>query len=234
MKGLKVLIIATLSLILLSAAITSVSAYSSLKESKKFKEPVDSVTFIHYKDGKVKMDGGKASKGATCYKLMGVKWKKFPINFVINPAVDPNAVVEATKEWDKYTSVELFGEYSIDSSANFDSSPDGRNEYSYGNYPQSDVIAITRIWYTRFGKEIVEYDVMFDSDFNWGDATQNPNVMDWQNIATHETGHGLGLSDVYQNACSEVTMYGYSWEGDIGKRTLEQPDIIGLQKLYGA
>ncbi len=57
--------------------------------------------------------------------------------------------------------------------------------------------------------------------------------MDWQNIATHETGHGLGLADVYQNACNQVTMYGYSTEGETIKRDLATPDITGLQKLYG-
>ena len=61
----------------------------------------------------------------------------------------------------------------------------------------------------------------------------NQNVMDIQNIATHEIGHTLGLSDLYTTSCSPVTMYGYSWNGDTTKRTLESPDITGLQKLYG-
>jgi predicted Zn-dependent protease len=57
--------------------------------------------------------------------------------------------------------------------------------------------------------------------------------MDLQNIATHETGHGLGLDDVYQKTCSAVTMYGYSDYGETQKRTLETPDIVGLQMIYG-
>jgi len=57
--------------------------------------------------------------------------------------------------------------------------------------------------------------------------------MDLQNIATHELGHAVGLNDIYSGSCSYVTMYGYSTEGDIGKRTLEQPDITGLQTMYG-
>lgn len=222
--------ISVISVMLVVFSVTA--AASMLQENKKPREPLDQITFIHYKDGKVKAAG--ASGGPTCYKLMGIKWKIFPINYVINPLVDASAVVTAANEWDSHTSATLFGSYTIDSSANFDSSPDGRNEYSLGNYPQAGVIAVTRIWYTRFGKQIVEYDVMFDSDFKWGDATKDPSVMDWQNIATHETGHGIGLSDIYTTACSAVTMYGYSWEGDIGKRTLEQPDITGLQKMYGA
>jgi len=30
-----------------------------------------------------------------------------------------------------------------------------------------------------------------------------------------------------------VTMYGYSNYGETSKRTLEQPDITGLQSMYG-
>jgi hypothetical protein len=201
-------------------------------DPKKAKEPIDKITFIHYRDGTVK-GVGKAVKGPACYKLMGIKWQALPISYVINPAVDENAIAAATAEWDKHTGANLFGEYTVDPSANFDEYPDGRNEYSYGDYSQSGVIAVTRVWYTRYGKQIVEYDVMFDTDFIWGDATVTSTVMDLQNIATHETGHGVGLADVYQSACSEVTMYGYSDYGETKKRTLEQPDITGLQKLYG-
>ena len=220
-------------LITLVSIIVTLGLVSSIAFAKPYKEPLDSITFIHYKDGAVKIVGIE-SKAQLCYKLMGVKWNSFPITYYINPSVGSNAIVAGNNEWDSHTSKALFGGYNIDSSANFDSSPDGRNEYSLGNYPQSGVIAVTRTWYTRGTKAIVEYDVMFDSDFTWGDASKNSSVMDWQNIATHETGHGLGLSDLYTNACSSQTMYGYSSEGDTAKRTLESGDIAGLQKLYGA
>jgi hypothetical protein len=203
----------------------------SIASAKAPTEPLEKITFIHYKNGKVSVAGAKAP---TCYKLLGVKWKTLSISYVISPLLDANAIVEATKEWDSHTSANLFGSYSI-GEADFDETPDGKNEYSYGNYPKEGVIAVTNVWYTRKGKEIVEYDVMFDTDFQFADCTTQDctNKMDLQNIATHETGHGIGLADVYNDICSEVTMYGYSWYGDIGKRTLEQPDINGLQKLYG-
>ncbi len=209
-------------------------AQTTVADPTKAKEPVDRITFIHYRDGRVKVEGRpKPAKTPTCYKLLGIKWKRLPVSYVISPQVNKDAILAATVEWDAHTRANLFGGYEVDESANFDDYPDGRNEYSLGNYPQEGVIAVTRIWYTRYSKEIVEYDVMFDSEFTWGDATANPEVMDWQNIATHETGHGLGLGDVYQSVCSQVTMYGYSDYGETDKRTLELPDIIGLQKLYG-
>ncbi len=58
-------------------------------------------------------------------------------------------------------------------------------------------------------------------------------VMDVQNIATHELGHGFGLADLYKEAQSEQTMYGYGSIGETEKRTLESGDIAGIQVLYG-
>ncbi|MEM5811056.1 MAG: matrixin family metalloprotease, partial [Candidatus Aenigmatarchaeota archaeon] len=118
--------------------------------------------------------------------------------------------------------------------------PDGRNEYSWGNYSEPGVIAVTVVWsgvpIGGKGRQIIEYDVLFDTDYLWQIYPTNTTTqyMDLPNIATHETGHGIGLGDVYEDACSYVTMYGYSWYGEIQKRDLAQPDVTGLQKLYGA
>src|SRR3989344_1542752 len=44
---------------------------------------LERVDFIHY----VKPENpGKPGKTETCYKLMGVKWKVLPVNYVINPS----------------------------------------------------------------------------------------------------------------------------------------------------
>jgi hypothetical protein len=198
--------------------------------------------FIHYANGKAVAH----TKAPTCYKLLGVKWKLLPVSYVIHPdleAMVPGAISASVKTWDDATSKGLFNGYSIDSSANWDSNyPDGRNEYSLGDYPEEGVIAVTVVWsgvpLGGKGRQIIEYDVMFDTDFNWYDCTKtsctpNNKGMDLQNIATHETGHGVGLGDVYEDACSEVTMYGYSDYGETKKRTLEPPDVTGLQTLYG-
>jgi len=115
----------------------------------------------------------------------------------------------------------------------------------FANYDDPDVIAVTIIWGYFSGKpsdrRIIEFDILFDTDFNWGDTGEtsesqlgNTSVMDLWNIATHEIGHGLGLSDLYESTCTEVTMYGYSQEGETKKRTLDQADITAIQKLYGA
>jgi hypothetical protein len=213
-----------------------------LAKNEKQTEPLDKITFIHYKDGTAKIVGG-AAKSPICYKLMGIKWNSLPQKYVIDPdgynqTFVASAISSATKTWDDATTKSLFSTYAIGSAPWDSSSPDYKNAYVFGSYPDSDVIAVTNVWYTRFGKQIVDYDVLFNTYYNWYDCTTTTcnaanRGMDLRNIAIHETGHGIGLSDIYSSSCSAVTMYGYSWYGDVGKRTLEQPDITGLQKIYG-
>lgn len=149
------------------------------------------------------------------------------------------AISAGAEEWDYWTGAELFNDtYTIVYDGSFDTdSPDGRNELLFGDYPKDGVIAVTVVWGYFSGppssREIIEFDVMFDTDYVWGDATLDSTVMDLQNIATHEIGHGAGLDDIYDSSCSEVTMYGYSDYGEVKKRTLEPPDITGIQELYG-
>lgn len=107
---------------------------------------------------------------------------------------------------------------------------DYMNSISYGNYddtgmcPTSEpcVIAVTAIWYR--GKNIYEYDIMFDTDFF-------PGSFDLPTVTLHEFGHGAGLGDLYDVVCKAEVMYGY-YEGE--KPALGSGDITGIQKLYGA
>jgi len=217
-----------------------------LAKNDKQTEPLDKITFIHYKNGEVKQVGG-VFNSPTCYKLMGIKWSTLQVEYVINPKNTQglsesficSAVTTSAETWDAATSKELFKDYvgrdkcPINPEATY-GVQDYKNAITFGNYPTANVIAVTSVWYTRPGKQIVEFDVMFDTDFKWGDATSNPTVMDLQNIATHELGHAVGLDDIYSKSCTAVTMYGYSSNGEIQKRTLEQPDITGLRMVYGA
>jgi len=215
-----------------------VSTLVSAMPKSKTNEPLDKITFIHYKDGRVKEVGRAIVGGGTCYKLLGVKWSSLPVSYVINPGsyektFVTTAISASAETWDAATSKELFNDvYKTDYSASWGIA-DGENAYVFGDYPDSRVIAVTVIWYTRYGKQIVDYDVLFNTHYAWGDATSDQSLMDLQNIATHETGHGVGLNDIYSTSCSIVTMYGYSIYGETQKRDLEQPDITGLQKMYG-
>lgn len=198
---------------------------------------LEKVDFIHYAKP---TNPAKPAKTVTCYKLMGVKWNTLPVNYIINPTNHQElsesfvigAISTSAETWDSATSQELFNNaYEVDYSASY-GVQNFQNAIDFGDYPNDGVIAVTSVWYTRVGKQIVEFDMRFNTRFNWGDAENNPALMDLQNIATHELGHAVGMGDLY-NSCIEETMYGYGSLGETKKRDLGTGDISGIRALYG-
>lgn len=238
-------------IILISSVLISASMMIPLNDNakQKAKSPemspligenwdLERVDFIHYAKPTNK---GKPNKNTeSCYKLLGVKWKTSPVDYTINPT-NPNGLSEdfiintistSAQTWDNEVPVELLTNTpSIDYTAQY-GIQDYENSIDFGTYSEDGVIAVTSIWFTRRGKQIVEFDMRFNTNYAWGDASIDSSLMDLQNIATHELGHAIGLDDIYSTSCSSVTMYGYSDIGDTSKRILEQPDIYGLQRMY--
>jgi hypothetical protein len=207
---------------------------------------VEGFAIIHYKEAPGKPAApGKPGKAPVCYAVLasGAKWKVVE-PYEVDPANTdgiPLATVRgifasSLAKWEQAAGVEIFGAESgglpngIDTTA-----PDGRNEVMFGSWPEPNVIAITIVWGRFSGpskwRELVEWDALFDqADFRWG--VGDPLKMDLENIATHEFGHAAGMGDVYESACSLVTMYGYASEGETQKSTLEAQDITGIRSLY--
>ncbi|NQT07986.1 matrixin family metalloprotease [Candidatus Bathyarchaeota archaeon] len=240
-----------ISVILVLSIFVPVFAFAG----KPDKDPriLEKRVFIHYKKGHGKPDWVADKKPpkddghSDDYALLGkgVAWKDgMPLYVQVNPTNGgvggvfmEGAVDAALTEWDSHTSTDLFADAVVNEDATFDyNSIDGFNEIVFGDYAESGVIAICYTWGYFSGKpssrRIVEFDIMLDTDYTWGDgADVNSVLMDVQNIVTHELGHGLGLADIYD--CNLETMYGYSGYDDIVKRDLFDGDIAGLQELYG-
>jgi hypothetical protein len=219
------------------------------------------VVFIHYKaepsipnpipivpEYIKKAIGYPTSDQVPDYRLIagGIKWKETPVAYYINPNSglgSPNTFDEikaAFETWDSSTSKKLF----IDNPQKTDkvgAELDGYNVVSWQPISDSRIIAATSIWYYRYSKEIVEVDIVMNSNQPWGIDLDGEgtyyvltDAFDIRNIATHEVGHFCGLNDLYMNRDRELTMYGYSALGEVKKISLGLGDILGVQKLYGA
>jgi len=219
-----------------------------LAEKSKVIEASDSGWFlkhsyiIHYaKDKPAKPERPAKPTRDKCYKTFS-KWSSTPVSYDIstfetdglNPLFIEQTFTKSAETWDSATTTELFNdEYTVTDLDLPFGALDEYNALLFRDWVNDNVIAVTSIWYSR-GRhgQIYDFDVLFNTFYNWGDATIDPTLMDLENIAVHELGHAVGMSDIYDWDCSAVTMFGYSWEGDVEKRTLEQSDITGLQSLY--
>ncbi len=188
--------------------------------------------------------GPKEDKGG--YKLLrgGVKLGE-TASYSINPAgsgvgedATISAIVAAFETWDAEVNTELFDNVPM-STDNKGTLRNSENVISWDNLKDTNVVAQCTIWFYVNTKEIIEFDIVFNTQQPWGiDDNIEDDVLidayDIQNIATHESGHTLHLGDLYEGKYSEMTMYGYANMGETKKRSLEWGDQNGVHKLYGA
>ncbi len=203
---------------------------------------VQVVFTVKYDDNYAKPSGGGGAKPSPDYKIWFKGYKtEVPAALTVYTQNDDGlsatfvstAVDAAAREWDDYTSADLVGSIVTVSSGSGNVVYDNKNSMMFGTYSDDRVIAVTYAWVNRATRQLVEFDILFNAHYTWGDATKTPSVMDLQNIATHELGHGFNLNDIYDQSKSALTMYGYSSEGDTEKRTLEPGDILGIQAVFG-
>jgi hypothetical protein len=109
---------------------------------------------------------------------------------------------------------------------------DGNNDVTWdslGRY--QDPIAVTIFWYYTSTGEVVEADLINNSNYPWATGGDS-SAFDVQNIDTHEFGHFLVLGDLYDPSERELTMYGYGAKGETKKRDLGAGDRLGIQAIY--
>lgn len=218
---------------------------------------VQGYAIIHYKKGFThKLNHNPGNKGAktSCYSFLssGAKWKGVE-TWLVNPlnarGLDGNFVLNNlsanVSKWEDATDgvidgagLDVLGEGATTSAVLVADtvSPDGQNEVYFADVSHAGAIAVTIVWGIfqgpPFARELVEWDQVYDDvDFDWS-AAGEAGKMDFENIATHELGHSVGLADLYDQTCSEETMYGYADFGETKKRDLNAGDITGMNKLY--
>ncbi len=108
--------------------------------------------------------------------------------------------------------------------------------------PPSSALAVTISTYKTSNYEIVDSDIHFNGEyFLWGDAEKvgsNTNVVDIENIATHEIGHFIGLDHSSEDIFEPVsdlylaTMFFASGPGEMFRRDLNVDDMEAVRHLY--
>jgi hypothetical protein len=212
---------------------------------------VEGYAFVKYKKGFGKPPwAGQGKDGEDkCYAFLakGAKWKNVE-DYMVDPknirgldeAFVRNNLATDIQKWETAAGADILGEEIEGTVDGADLvSPDNKNEVYFTDITGKDsegVIAVAIVWGYFSGnpawRKLVEWDMIFDDvDFNWSDSGE-AGKMDFENIATHELGHAVGLADLYNSECSEQTMYGYSNYGETKKRILEFGDITGIRKLY--
>lgn len=208
---------------------------------------VEGMMLVHRREGAKPANPGGGKGGASkCSALLarGAKWKAAE-PWVLNPA-NSNGLTDSfllsntalnIQKWEDAASANILGEGSLTAAPLVadEVSPDGVNEIYFGSIGEPGVIAVTITWGIFGGapgsRELVETDQVYDEvDFAWSGAGE-AGKMDYENISTHELGHGLGMGHP-DDSCTEETMFRFSTEGETKKRDLHTGDVAGIAGLY--
>ncbi len=215
---------------------------------KKSGKEVEGYAIVHYAKNFAKP--AKPGTGTTCYGYLakGAKWKGEAENWTVDSFnnaglgsdfVRSNMDSDITK-WESAagTGVDILGQGTLsEASITVSNSLDNKNEVTFAPISNAGTIAVTYIWGIfggpLAGRELVEWDQIYSTKYAWSkDAAGDTSSMDFENIATHELGHSVGMNDLYTSKCSDQTMYGYASYGEITKRDLAPGDITGIDLLY--
>jgi len=119
--------------------------------------------------------------------------------------------------------------------------PDGKNEIDFGPIDDPNVLAFVNLWghfdsYPLSQRYIIEWDMRFNQDKDWGDASFSPLVYHFPGVFVHECGHTLWLADVYSPGgidCSlRVIMEGVSPRGKHIPDSPQPEDLYSFFQLY--
>ncbi len=186
-----------------------------------------------------------ATESNTTYAYKRISWATNVVHYEVNTASAPSyldttavaaAIDDSFSSWQNQYNVLGRPDQSyifyVKDGTTLTAGPhlDGHNVVSFAPL-SSGTLAATYYWYDRRTKNLIEFDIVFNTMYTWSTSGET-NKYDVWNLGTHEAGHTLQLGDLYKSQTSELTMYGYGFTGETKKQTLGMGDMLGLERIY--
>jgi hypothetical protein len=184
-----------------------------------------------------------------------IRWKAPQVTYLINPSGGPPGSVEAIRAamrtWNAVSGSGFTFEDGGTTALTAGQANDGANVISFAPLggsvaacvesdfeTQKCLVSRNSIWIDRGGGEIIESDIVFNTDFPWS-TTDSPDAVDVETTALHELGHSLFLADVTRGQGTAGSsddpakaMFTGTFPLGLIKRTLHQDDMDGVSALY--
>lgn len=193
--------------------------------------------------------GGNGDDKAKCFAYLkkDAKWKTVE-DWKVNPTNGKglsntfvnNTLTVSIQKWEDASSTNILGKGEITEVilvADTVRPIDNVNEVYFADIDSPGAIAVTIVWGIFNGppsqREIVSWDQVYDNvDFDWSGINVGvEDKMDFENIATHELGHSVGM-DHPPDSCTEETMFAFAETEETKKRDLNAGDETGIDGLY--
>lgn len=159
-----------------------------------------------------------------------IKWFRPRMTYFVNAAGAPAGFVTAAKNagstWNGTGSRFRFI-YGGATASHAYAINDGQNTIDFGALSGASIVGQAYKWFNSTSGQILDVDIRLNASKPW-----SAGGFDVQSIFTHEMGHALSLSDLYNTYDQAKTMYYLSSRNDTRLRTLESDDIDGIRHLY--
>jgi predicted Zn-dependent protease len=156
-----------------------------------------------------------------------VKWQSFPVLYYLNNTVPTNLIDGITDSFDTFNNAAEFIFYQRTWNEN-----DSDIDVSFRNIDGNKHTVAMADWYPSLNPyEMSNATIVFDNSEEWDDVavSNDSNVYDIQEVATHEVGHVSGLAHADD---SMQTMYYKTELGETQRRTLNDEDRAAFKIIY--